>query len=284
MQYCAKSKSGNIIISPLSVATSLALLSQASDGATFEELRNGLHMNGDDKFTIAEKVSDFYDQLHQNMGNTTLLIANQIYVQQGREINDDFQEVAVTKFQSDIVTLDFADTEQSADIINYFVEEKTEGKIQNIIAPNSLNANIALFLVNAVYFKGNWEYKFNKEHTREEVFYLNRNETVRTDFMSIKNKFHYARLPELNATALEMRYNESSLSFVILLPNSRSGLSELESKLRSYDQANIFKQMHRRKLHVTIPKFKINFEVKMNSVLKEVRLSNFFHEIFFGSF
>lgn len=272
LQQCATSKPGNIIISPLSVATSLGLLSQAAEGRTFDELRDGLHLEDSDKDSIADQVDDLYGSVEQNFGDTTLSIANRIYIQQGRELNEEFKEVANSKFRSGIDSLNFTDTEQSADIINQFVDEKTQGKIQNFVKASSLNGNMALFLVNAIYFKGNWAKRFDKDRTREQDFYISRKETMRTDFMFTKKRFNYAKIREFNATALEMKYANSTLSFVIVLPNSRAGLPDLEEKLRDYGLISITQQMFRQKVDVAIPKFKINFEIKLNSVLKEVRL------------
>lgn len=260
-----------MIISPLSVATSLALLLQAAEGSTFDELRDGLYLNVDDKNTIANQFNELYGQMQQNIGDSTLSMANQIYIQQGHELSESFQEVATSKFRSGINALNFGDNIQSAEIINHFVDEKTHGKIRNLIKSSSLNGNVVLFLVNAIYFKGNWEHKFNKELTREDVFY-NGNETTRTNFMFLKRNFNHAKINDLQASALEMKYANSTLSFVIILPNSRVGLPELETKLRTYDLATITEQMHRRKVAVSIPKFKINYEIKLNSVLKDVNV------------
>lgn len=249
----------------------MALLSQAAGGSTFDELRNGLRLNGSDKAAIADQFNSFISQFQENVGDSTLLIANQIYIQQGRELNHNFQDVATSKFRSGIDTLDFGDADKSAEAINHFVELKTNGKIQNFAKSNTLNANVALFLVNAIYFKGNWENKFNKEETHEDDFHINENEIVRTDFMSMRNRFNYAKIFDLDASALEMKYARSSLAFVIVLPFNSIGLLELEAKLRNYDLASITQQMHPQKVDVTIPKFKIDFEIELNTVLKEVR-------------
>lgn len=271
LQICAKSRPGNVIISPLSVANSLALLSQAANSNTFDKLRQGLHLNGSDKLTIADQFNEFYGQLQHSTRNLTLSIANQIYVQKGHKLNASFQEVTATKFRSGVKALNFDDTDKSSETINHFVEEKTHGKIRNFIKSGSLNGNIVLFLLNVIYFKGNWEHKFNKEHTREDEFYIRENETAPTAFMTIKKKFNYAKLQDLDASVLEMKYANSTLSFFIILPYSRAGLTELEAKLRDYDLKSITKQMHPRKIDVTIPKFKIDYEIELSAVLKDVR-------------
>lgn len=274
-QECAQSKPGDVIISPLSVASALALLAQGTEGNTFEELRKGLHLTGD-KATTANQFAEYYGLLKKSVGQSTLSIANQIYVQIGHSINKNFEEVAVKKFFSGIDSLDFAKSDASAKTINQFVEEKTMEKIKDLIKPDMLSADTRVVLVNAIYFKGNWEYQFDKESTTEGDFYINESETVPVDFMHIKKKFNYAILEDLDATALEMKYANSNFSFVIVLPNSRTGLSALEGKLKNYDLAEITNKMHKQEVEVTIPKFKVEFEINLNDVLKKLGMSEMF--------
>ena len=48
------------------------------------------------------------------------------------------------------------------------------GKIKDLFPSGSLNSSTILVLVNAVYFKGQWNHKFDEKHTREEKFWLNK--------------------------------------------------------------------------------------------------------------
>lgn len=243
-------------------------LSTGANGGTFEELHRGLYLS-DDKVTNANNFHEFYGLLEKSVGKSTLTIANRIYVD-GICINQEFKEVAVKKFLSDIETVNFADSDSSASIINKFVEEKTNKKIKNLIQPKMLNSLTRMVLVNAIYFKGNWVYPFNKNHTRKGDFYINKKDKRSIDFMAIKKEFNYGILKDLDATGLEMKYADSNLSFVILLPNSRTGLSTLESELCDNDLTEITQKMYEEEVDVKIPKFKVEFEIKLNDVLEMV--------------
>lgn len=247
----------------------MALLSQGANANTFEELRKGLHLSAD-KSAAADQFHEYYGLLEKSVGKSTLSIANQIYVQNGYQINKNFQEVAVKKFLSGIEALNFAESVPSAKKINDFVEVKTKEKIKDLIKPDMLNADTRVVLVNAIYFKGDWEYKFNKDRTYEGDFFVSETEKVPVEFMTIKKKFNYGVLDDLDATALEMKYANSNFSFVIVLPNSRTGLPALESKLHNYYLAKITQQMYSQEVDVTIPKFKVEFEINLNDVLKKV--------------
>lgn len=255
------------------MATSLALLSQATSGSTFDELRNGLHSTGD-KATIANQFHEYFGQLQRSVGESTLSMANQIYIQQGNKLNKDFQEVAATKFASGVESVNFGDAEKSAEIINHFVEEKTNNKIQNFIKPSFISADTLVFLVNAIYFKSNWEVQFNKNLTNEREFYISETESVPAEFMVSREKFNHAPyLEDLQASALELKYANSNLSFVIVLPFRRTGLTEVEAKMKHFDLNNITDEMRVQKVDVIIPKFKVEYEIELNEVLENVSLN-----------
>lgn len=178
-----RSKPGNVLISPLSVATSLALLSQAAGGRTFDELRDGLHLSGSDKASVANNFYNFDTQLQKNLGDAQFSMVNQIYVQQGRELNKTFKDVATSKFRSGVETLNFGDRVNSANTINHFVAEQTHGKIKDLVSGDALSTDIVAILVNAIYFQAKWANPFSEARTRVFNFYINENEKIPTEFM-----------------------------------------------------------------------------------------------------
>lgn len=180
---CAKAKPGNIIISPLSIATSLALLSQAADGTTFDELRAGLHLNSSDKAAIANDFFNFNAQLQKNLGDSTFKLVNQIYVLSTLKLNKTYEDVATSKFRSGVQSLDFNDKPKTAATISKFVEDNTNGKIKDFVTAESLSTDLVTIIVNAIYFQGNWELPFDKRGTYPSDFYINENEKISTDFM-----------------------------------------------------------------------------------------------------
>lgn len=247
----------------------LALLAQGSSGKTFEELKTRLHLNND-KVAAANQFVEHRDALLKNVGDSTLSIANQIYIQQGQQLKKNFQEMAVSKFESGVEPLNFAESEKSAQTINKFVEEKTNGKIKTLFKPNQLNSDTRSVLVNAIYFKGTWEKPFTKQFTHAQDFYNSETDKVSVDFMYVNDRFNYAYLEELSASALEMKYANSSLSFVIVLPKDRMGLTTLETNLKNFDLTKITEKMHLSTFDVHMPKFKVEYEIKLNDVLKNV--------------
>lgn len=259
-----------MIISPLSVSSALGLLSQAAADNTYEQLKQALHL-GNEKSTIANQFLDHRDALEKNAGEAILSIANGIYVQEGEQLSKNFREVAVSKFKSGVESVNFADAKKSADTINRFVEAHTNGQIKDLFKPDQLSSDTVSVLVNAVHFKGDWEKPFHSPLTRKLDFYNSETESSKVDFMIMDSTFNAAHLNELDATALEMKYANSNISFVIVLPNSRTGLFALEAKLKDYGLTKVAEQLKRQRFDVEIPKFKVEFDINLNNVLKNVR-------------
>lgn len=209
--------------------------------------------------------------LQRGVGSAILSIVNQIYVQKGNEINRNLQEVAVQKFQSSIESVDFGNNDDTAKTINHFIEERTQGKIKDLIKANTFSPDSQIVLINAIYFKGEWERKFNEKFITKQEFHNSETETVSVDFMHIEDEFNYVLLDDLDAAALEMKYANSNFSFVIVLPNSRKGNSGLETKLKHYGLSSIVHKMQLEEVEVDIPKFTVEFELNLNDVLKNVR-------------
>lgn len=84
--------------------------------------------------------------------------------------------------------------------------------------------------------------------------------------------FNHAKIDELDASALEMKYANSTFSFVIVLPNSRTGLTELELKIKDYGLTNIMSKMSKQKLDIRLPKFKVDYTIDLSDPLKHVSI------------
>lgn len=262
-----------MIFSPLSLLNALALLSIAANGNTYQQIKRSLYLNGGKTFTAIQFHK--YNRCLQsgNKNRTTLSIANQIYVNEDYTLNKTFQEIAVYKFSSGIASLDFSNKSKVARIVNEFVANKTHGKINDFIKPQIIRNEAAVLLVNAVHFKGEWEHKFNKNYTRASYFYINENDKVIVDFMTMRREFGYKWMRSLEASVLEMKYANSNYSFIIVLPWSRTGLAELERKLNNFDLKRLLSFDPHRDQHevfIRIPKFTAQHEIKLNEILKKV--------------
>lgn len=247
----------------------MTLLSQGCNGNTFEELRNGLHLNHN-KTIVANQFHEYYSSLQENAGSSSLSIVNKIYVSNKYRINEHFRDVAINKFLSDVESIDFIPSNESACIINQFIEGRTEHKIKNVVDENLFDKETRVVLVNVIYFIGTWKYPLVYYTYMSKKFYISETETVDVNYMRGQHEFNCGDLNDLDARALEMEYANSNYSFIVILPNNRTGLSNLEMNLKNYDLDQIYDQMSVRIASIAIPRFTFETEIELNVVLKNV--------------
>lgn len=243
------------------------MLAQAANRYEYNQILNNLHLNAN-----RESLGNLYHKLLTSLqtNDTSLIIANRIYVQDGHPLNEELQNLAKEKFFSDILPIHFADAKNTTKTINRYVQSKTNGKIHQIVTPELMNVCAELVLVNAIYFKANWLHRFDKQDTVEDQFHMTPNKTIPVQFMTTTQRFRYGYLPQLNASMLEMRYAKSNYTFVIVLPQPESNLTQLEKSLNYNEFNTLSKGFGMVEVTVKIPKFKIEFELNLKKVLIKV--------------
>lgn len=135
-----------------------------------------------------------------------------------------------------------------------------------------------MVLVNAIYFMGNWEYKFDPENTHKMDFHnavtsTTKNEKIKVDMMLLYQKLNYTDLPDFDAVALRLPYKNSDISMMIILPNSLMGLPILEKRLKNTAFEDIVQKMELYPVTLLLPKFKMETEVELGNALKGVSRS-----------
>lgn len=259
----------NLIFSPISVHAVLSMAFQGSQGTTSEKLAATLKIP--DARTAGEGYIDVIKRLN-SVSNVTLLMANKVFVHQVAKLLPDFQTAVTKNFLSEVQAVDFGDNIPAAKTINSWVEEQTRDKIKDLIKPNDLNSLTRLVLVNAIYFKGDWKHKFDKSLTKKEPFHLLSGSTVDVDMMHIKKKFYYKNDEALGAQVLELKYVNEDISMIIILPNEKDGIKDVEAKLVNTTLADITKDMYHTEVNVALPRFKIESTIDLKDALSAVSL------------
>ncbi|MCI5139279.1 MAG: serpin family protein, partial [Candidatus Electrothrix sp. AR1] len=144
------------------------------------------------------------------------------------------------------------------EIINRWVEDKTKGKIKDLIRQGNLNYLTTLVLVNAIYFKGKWASPFDPKDTDEsDVFCPSEYREVQVSMMYQKGKFGYAEIK--GAQLLELPYMGKQLSMVIILPEKVVGLPEIENRLTEKNLEAWLSRLSQQDVKVYLPKFNVTW-------------------------
>lgn len=263
-QLLAKENAANnLISSPLSVEIALSMAYMGARSKTAQEMRNVLKLP-DDKKEVAAKYKDLLSKLEGREKVATLSLANRIYVNKKFQLVPSYNQMVKDSFMAEAEAIDIVDPNKAASIINNWVDNQTRGKIKDLVSSNDMS-KMELIVLNAIYFKGQWEYKFNPKLTKKRNFRVSNQKSVPVEMMSLFQSFRAAHDSELGAKIIELPYRNSSLSMLIFLPDQVDGLSELEKKIVGFKP-----KLSKMDVTLRLPKFKIEFFAQLNKVLVAV--------------
>ncbi|XP_061387008.1 serine protease inhibitor 3/4-like, partial [Musca vetustissima] len=268
-----RSAEKNIIFSPFSIETSLAMVRLGATGPTAEEIDNSLNL----KFNNAEKLSNYFRKILSKYQNSNFLqMANKIYIMETFKLQDQYNGLLTKNFFTSAENVNFTQNIKAAETMNSWVAAKTNQLIKNLIAADDLDRTTRMVLLNAIYFKGEWAQGFPEHATRQQKFYIDATNSVNVDMMHMKGKFRYGEIDQLDATALEMPYKNSDLYMLVILPNSRDGLENLRIKLKSLSLQELRDNMFETTVQVEMPKFKAEFTIELKDVLQRLGMERMF--------
>ena len=204
-------KNINLTISPLSIFQALSLVSNGAKDETLKELLTLLDGKGLDEINeINSKILSLMKEM------SSLEIANAIMSKLSPLPK--FSKIAKDKYSSEIQSL------KSVKQINNWCDKKTHGKITKII--EALDESVFMIILNAVYFKGDWVYKFKKESTKKRIFYNFNSQTngKNVDMMQITQFFSY--FEDCNLQAISLPYEKDSISAIVILPKKDLNINE----------------------------------------------------------
>ncbi len=258
----AENTDKNIFISPLSISLALAMTYNGADGDTKTEMQNTLR--------FPDLSSDEINGYFQNLSNTLLDldptvklgIANSIWYREEFYVLPDFISINQSYYNAEVKALDFGDP-ASVNKINGWVATKTNDKIKKVI--DEISSDMVMFLINAIYFKGQWTYDFDKDLTVDGPFRLASSGQSTVPFMHQKGTFHYTSNDSLQL--VEMPYGQGNFSMVVLLPKQGYSAASLANGLTPEIWSGLLADTASANVEIAMPKFKFEFERKLNDDL-----------------
>lgn len=267
---------GNIFFSPFSISAAFIMTYEGAKGQTAEQIRSVFYLPVNIEL-IRTGYASFFNEINRNNKKYELSSANALWAQKDYKFSKEYFNNIEKYYDGKATNLDFVNNpEGSASTINKWVENQTKNKIKNLIDPSVINKLTRLMLTNAVYFKGEWVKKFDKEDTKEEDFKISENDTVKTPMMRLTDNdavFNYGENNDLQI--LEMPYSGDDLSALFILPKNND-LSKLESTISNTNLLGWKKDMREQKVKIYIPRFKFETEYKMKEDLIDMGMATAF--------
>ncbi|HTK73708.1 MAG TPA: serpin family protein [Gemmataceae bacterium] len=246
--------SGNLFFSPYSIHAALAMTADGANGVTRDEMIRVLHLPNDRAKALA--AGDL-GRLYARPGRPyELAVANALWGQKGIPWRPGAAARLVNRFGANLNDADFAsDPEAARRRINAWAADRTRGKVQTVLGPGDVTPLTRLVLANAIYFKSDWDTKFNKAATADAPFHLADGERAMTPLMHQESEFRYAEGDGYQV--LELSYKGGDLGMDIVLPRKPDGLPAIEKQVSADVLAKWLAAGRDRPVRVWLPRFRI---------------------------
>lgn len=217
----------NIFISPASISVALAMTGNGADDETAVALQRTLHFGAMSKAMFNQAYQLLWHSLDTADPLVVLAMANSLWAEPQFPFAAQFLQQVTQYYAAKITNLDFSDAEAAAAaaaVINQWVAEQTRQKIPDLVSPEALREAV-LVLVNAIYFKGEWQAKFDKNDTTEGKFHLVGGAAKTLPMMRQTGQFTYHETPDFQVISLP--FGHGRFRMVVLLPAPHLPLASL---------------------------------------------------------
>ena len=261
----------NTFVSPASLMMALAMTYNGADGETRQAMARALEIEGMSLEDVNRAFVDLKAALAPADPKIQVKIANSIWARNGFTMKPAFIERNKQSYAAEIASLNFDDP-AAAQTINAWVSKNTEGKIKKIV--ENISPEIVLYLINAIYFKGQWQVEFKKEHTKPEVFRLAGGERKELPMMKQSGSYFYYKGKNFQSVALP--YGKGSVSMYVFLPDEQTGLEQFEKDLTPENWEMWMKSFRHTPGDLMLPRFKVEWESNLNEALKAIGMAEAF--------
>jgi serpin B len=256
-----KNKS-NTFFSPFSIHSALSMTNNGAAGGTQKEMAEVLHVNGYGQDDINRAYASFLSRTLGREYDATLNIANSIWLKEGYPFLDNFVTRTEDYYLAKVTEMDFSDP-KTADEINQWVNQKTNGKIDKMI--EKIEPNKVAYLLNAIYFYGKWEHSFDEKQTFNDAFYEIKGQPKQIPFMRQTNEFKY--FEDGLIQAIDLPYKNNEVRMIVILPKEEIPLADFYQQLSFEQWTNWLSQFNKQQVSITFPKFKLEYSTNLNDPL-----------------
>ncbi|MBT3363193.1 MAG: serpin family protein [Chloroflexi bacterium] len=264
----------NIFISPLSVSMALGMTLNGADGDTYEAMKQTLELAGLTEEEINKSYQSLIELLRGLDPEVVFQIANSIWYEQDFAVKQAFLDNCQQYFDAEVEGLNFSDP-AAADTINAWVNENTNGKIEEIV-DSPIDPLTVMFLINAIYFKGTWKYEFDEQDTRNRDFHLLDGSEVQCEMMVQQAKFDYYQNNDFQA--IDLPYGNGKYSMTVLLPLLDNNIDDMIAELNDNNWDEWMGNLTKQEVALYFPKFTLEYELTMNGVLEALGMEVAFDE------
>lgn len=279
MYNALRSENGNLILSPYSISLALAMTYAGARGETEAQMAQTLHFAPQNELHPSVNTLDLALEkepinLDKDQEPLQLNIANAVWAEQTFTFLPEFLDTIAVNYGAGVSLADFVNKpNQERVTINNWVSDQTEEKINNLLPDGSISPDTRMVLVNAIYFKADWQSQFDANDTSDIPFNLLDGTQVNVPMMGQGMLILYTQGD--GYTAVELPYAGETAAMDILVPDV-GRFEEIESALTSEMFNQIIGNMTETTLMLNLPKFKFESPFGLAPALSQLGMVDAF--------
>ncbi len=264
----------DLFISPISVSMALGMTYNGADRETRDAMRDALHFGDMTDDEINRSYKSLISLLLSLDPEVAMALANSIWYRDNVVFERAFLDIAREYFDAEVRGLDFS-APNAVDIINSWIEDKTNGLIKETLKP-PIPPDAVMYLINAIYFKGTWTIQFDEEKTRDMTFYSSGETQSTVKMMSLREEFPYYENDELQI--VDLSYGSGDFSMTIILPKKENNIGALISEMSDESWNSLTSNLSPDTGDIFLPRFKLEYKTELIRPLTEMGMGIAFSE------
>ncbi|XP_038261840.1 alpha-1-antitrypsin-like [Dermochelys coriacea] len=246
----------NVFFSPLSISTAFAMLTLGAKSTTLSQILQGLSFNLTEieEREIHEGFRHLIHMLNRPDSEIQLNMGNALFIDDQLKLLEKFLEDVKSLYESETFPTNFQNSAEAEKQINDYIENKTHGKIANLV--KDLDPLTVMVLVNYIFFKAHWENPFNSLFTKEDDFFVDAKTSVKVNMMSSNKRYNTHHDEELSCWVVEIPYKGNAAAIFILPDEGK--MEQVENALLKETMTKWTKSLQQRKIELYIPAFSVS--------------------------
>jgi len=262
----------NSFISPLSISIALAMTYNFSTGETEKAMRDSLGFSEFDLEGINNQFKLLIESLENADSDITLKLANSLWIDDSISPDEEALLTVAEFYDSKIATHDLQESGYH-EVINSWIEENTGGKIKNMLG--EITPEIIMYLINAIYFKANWQTTFDVEMTEKTDFTLLNGDKKSVDMMGFKETQEFKFYFDDEISAVRLPYGRDKVAFYGFVPKEQD-VTTFIGNLTAEKLDTYMESFSENQLRVALPKFKFKYKKELSEILQKLGMESAF--------
>ena len=271
----------NLVCSPLSLQYAMAMTANGASGETLEEITSFLGFEANEMNELNRFYKILLEQLPAVDLDITLKAVDALLVNDKFPLLPSYKNLVEDNYYAAVENMDFSNPSDVVTRLNEWAGLNTNGVINNIIDPEELSDYAAAYILNALYFKAEWEGSvdnpmFIESNTESADFQLSNGTAISAEMMKSVRYYQYAEMDGYKVLVLP--YAQGKYNMYVLLPDEND-INGLIEKIQQTTWSEILANLKQdAEVHVQLPKFEIENKFNLAETLISLGIEKVFQK------